>query len=296
MMRVGCAGWSIPRASAANFPNDGSHLQRYAGVLNAAEINSSFHRPHRRSTYEKWAASVGPDFRFSVKLPKQITHEYRLADATSLIDDFLDQIQGLADRLGCLLVQLPPSLALASDVASSFFSYFRSVFQGPIVLEARHSSWCTAEADSILADFRIGRVAADPPVIPCADKPGDGSQVKYFRLHGSPRVYYSAYQTEFLSELASVLVARLSQKHETWCICDNTAAGHAIENALQLQLKFNTASIGLAEPNPSPKKRARSTTTTNAAKPIRGKVAKTNGAKPSVSKRERAVPRRKKKS
>jgi uncharacterized protein YecE (DUF72 family) len=77
---VGTAGWSLDRRYAAHFPGAGSHLQRYSGSFNAAEINSSFHRPHRRSTYERWAASVPEDFRFSVKLPKTITHERRLIE------------------------------------------------------------------------------------------------------------------------------------------------------------------------------------------------------------------------
>jgi uncharacterized protein YecE (DUF72 family) len=75
---IGTAGWGLDRRYAAHFPEAGSHLERYSRALNAAEINSSFHRPHRRSTYERWAASVPAEFRFSVKLPKTITHERRL--------------------------------------------------------------------------------------------------------------------------------------------------------------------------------------------------------------------------
>ena len=56
--RIGTAGWSIPRQHAAAFPAGGSHLERYAQRFNAVEINSSFYRPHRRATYERWAASV----------------------------------------------------------------------------------------------------------------------------------------------------------------------------------------------------------------------------------------------
>jgi uncharacterized protein YecE (DUF72 family) len=75
---VGTAGWSFDRRYAGHFPEAGSQLERYSRSLNAAEINSSFHRPHRRSTYERWPASVPEDLRFSVKLPKTITHERRL--------------------------------------------------------------------------------------------------------------------------------------------------------------------------------------------------------------------------
>jgi uncharacterized protein YecE (DUF72 family) len=73
-VRIGTAAWSIPREHAAPFPVAGSHLERYAAVLNAVEINSSFYRPHRTATYERWAASVPEDFHFAVKIPKAITH------------------------------------------------------------------------------------------------------------------------------------------------------------------------------------------------------------------------------
>jgi uncharacterized protein YecE (DUF72 family) len=79
-IRIGCAGWNLPSAKADAFPGPGSHLERYARVLRAVEVNSSFYRPHRRETWERWAGSVPVDFRFSVKVPRQITHFRRLRD------------------------------------------------------------------------------------------------------------------------------------------------------------------------------------------------------------------------
>jgi uncharacterized protein YecE (DUF72 family) len=80
MAFIGTAGWSIPAIHAHAFPGSGTHLERYGAVLNAVEINSSFYRPHRQKTYARWAASVPEDFRFSVKLPRTITHHQRLID------------------------------------------------------------------------------------------------------------------------------------------------------------------------------------------------------------------------
>ena len=84
---IGTAGWSIPRSSAAAVPGPGTHLQRHARALSGVEINSSFYRPHRPSTYMKWAAAVGEGFRFAVKVPKEITHARRLvgADAVQVV-------------------------------------------------------------------------------------------------------------------------------------------------------------------------------------------------------------------
>src|SRR5205085_4945044 len=75
--RVGCAGWSILSRHAGLFDAGASHLARYATRFDAVEVNSSFYRPHAQATYARWAASVPRRFRFSVKLPKAITHDAR---------------------------------------------------------------------------------------------------------------------------------------------------------------------------------------------------------------------------
>jgi uncharacterized protein YecE (DUF72 family) len=232
---IGCAGWSLPRDIQAAFPAEGSHLQRYAGRLNAAEINSSFHRPHTRATYERWAASVPADFRFSVKLPKTITHVAKLAGSEALLDTFLEQAAGLGDRLGCLLVQLPPSLAFVPDTAAAFFDALRQRHAGAVALEPRHVSWFTPEVDAWLAVRCIARVLADPVRHPQGVAPGGLAQRIYLRLHGSPRMYYSSYEPELLEALALRIAMALRQGREVWCMFDNTAGSAAAHNAVALQ-------------------------------------------------------------
>lgn len=230
---LGCAGWSLPRDQWPHFALQGTHLHRYGAVLNAVEINSSFYRPHRPLTYERWGQSVPPGFRFSVKLPRLITHEQRLQRSETALDEFLSQCSRLGERLGCLLVQLPPSLSYEPIVARAFFSALRQRYSGSVVLEPRHASW--TEAQAVLREFQIGRVAADPPVISGADIPGGWQGVRYWRLHGSPRIYHSPYTPERLLALAEVLRACAREGIPTWCIFDNTASGHALSDALSLR-------------------------------------------------------------
>src|SRR4028119_2470784 len=97
--RIGTAGWSIPIDAAQAFPSGGTGLERYSAVLPCAEINSSFHRSHRASTWEKWRDSVPANFRFAVKLPKTVTHEARLAGAEHLLDAFLAEASLLGNKL-----------------------------------------------------------------------------------------------------------------------------------------------------------------------------------------------------
>lgn len=122
---ISCAGWSLPRDAQTHFPTTGTHLERYARCLAAAEINSSFHRPHRPAIYARWAASV-PAFRLSVKLPRTISNEARLVSACPALDAYLPSPFALRITLGCLLVQLPPSLAFGADVANLFFGEVRA--------------------------------------------------------------------------------------------------------------------------------------------------------------------------
>ena len=231
---VGTAGWSIPRDSSHRCEGDGTHLQRYARVFPCTEINSSFHRPHAAATYARWAASTPRAFRFAVKLPKQITHVQRLRQSRSALERFLEESAGLGSKRGPLLVQLPPSLAFDARVAGRFFALLRSHYPGPVVCEPRHETWFTA-ADALLARYEVARVAADPPPAAGADVPGGWMGLTYFRLHGSPRKYWSSYPSAVLNGVASTM---RQASGETWCIFDNTASGAALENAWQLQTQL----------------------------------------------------------
>ena len=230
---VGCAGWSLPRDAQPRFPAEGTHLVRYAARLPATEINSSFYRPHRPATYARWAARVPPGFRFSVKAPRTITHERRLVDAEPLLDAFLGEVAALGPALGCLLVQLPPSLAFAPAAADAFLAALRARHAGAVAVEPRHPSWFVPEADALLDRWHVGRVAADPARVPAAAVPGGWPGVAYYRLHGSPRVYYSPYDGAMLDGLAAQLRAA-PPGAQRWCIFDNTASGAATVNALDL--------------------------------------------------------------
>ncbi|RWX80921.1 DUF72 domain-containing protein [Neorhizobium lilium] len=218
------AGWSIAKTVAASFPEEGSGLSRYASIFNGVEINSTFYRRHKQSTFARWAASVPEDFRFSVKIPKEITHVRKLVDIKDVFESFLQDIAPLDGKRGPLLCQLPPSLAFDPDGISIALDVMRSVDSGPIVMEARHKSWASDSAVGLLDRFCIGRVLADPaPVWPAEEFQ---EPPLYVRLHGKPKIYYSNYDDEEINFFAE----RLTEG--SWCVFDNTASGAAIENAL----------------------------------------------------------------
>jgi uncharacterized protein YecE (DUF72 family) len=242
---IGTAGWSIPRASAHRCAGGGTHLERYARAFRGAEINSSFHRPHAVATYARWRESTPAGFRFAVKVPRTITHNLKLRRARRPFVEFLEQTSGLAAQRGPLLVQLPPSLSFDRRVACTFFDVARTAYDGPLVCEPRHPTWFTPNVSALLERYRVARVAADPPPISQADAPGGWPGLVYFRLHGSPRKYWSAYQADYLARLAAT-IRHIPPAAEVWCVFDNTASGAALENAWELQALVAGQSSGRA--------------------------------------------------
>ena len=238
---IGSAGWPLPTAVRDEFGPGGSLLERYATSLSGVEINASFYRPHQAKTYARWAASVPANFRFSVKLPRAITHERRLVDCEAALDEFLAQAGHLGDKLGALLVQLPPSLAWRSAQAEAFFAVLHERHGGAVVVEPRHASWFAEDAQALLRAHGAVLVNADPA--PCAGAlwpvreavQAQRPAIVYYRLHGAPRMYYSAYDEGMLRALAQRMADDARHAKSVWCIFDNTAEGAATANALTMQ-------------------------------------------------------------
>lgn len=202
--------------------------------MNCAEVNSSFYRPHQRKIWQKWASATPADFKFAVKAPKAITHVAKLRNCGGLLADFFEQISGLENKLGPVLCQLPPSQVFDRGVAREFLETVREIHHGQLAFEPRNATWFTLEADRLFREFAVSRVAADPAKgSPLAADPAGDTGLRYFRLHGSPRVYWSSYDSAQLESLAARLLAE--DAGDSWVIFDNTAAGEALKNALELR-------------------------------------------------------------
>ena len=115
-IRLGTSGWSYdewigPLYESRKTPK----LTYYSQIFPTAEVNSTFYAyPSERTVYG-WLRRTGPDFTFSAKLPKQITHEKALNLENGVEEDlqrFLELMQplNLNGKLSTILIQLPPSL------------------------------------------------------------------------------------------------------------------------------------------------------------------------------------------
>ena len=228
----------MPRAVRERFAPAGSQLNRYASRLNGAEINSSFYRAHAFEVYERWSAAVPAGFRFSVKIPKLISHERGLRRAREPLGRFLDESAGLGAKRGPLLLQLPPSFEYDDRRVGRFFDLLRGLYTGPVTCEPRHASWVLEQATRTLARFKVARVAADPPRAPGLDEPAGWGGLIYYRWHGSPRMYFSPYDISTLRALADTISKRKGNA-QTWCIFDNTGSGAAAANAMDMNDLIN---------------------------------------------------------
>lgn len=226
---IATAAWSIPKTVAAAFPEEGSGLARYAAVFDGVEVNSTFYRRHKVSTFERWAASTPEGFRFAVKIPREITHRRAMADIREPYATFLQDIAALGGKRGPLLCQLPPSLRFDPVRLEAAFDTMRALDRGPLVIEVRHGSWASEDAIGLLRRYSIDRVLADPaPVWPASDF---REAPRYVRLHGKPTVYYSSYSGAEIAAFSALLGA------DSWCVFDNTASGAAIRNALTMRAR-----------------------------------------------------------
>jgi uncharacterized protein YecE (DUF72 family) len=223
---VATAAWSVPKSVADSFPREGSVLERYAAVFEGVEINSTFYRRHKPETFARWAGSVPDGFLFAVKMPKEITHARRLKNIDEQFALFLDDVSHLGGKLGPLLCQLPPNLAFDREVAEPALASMRERHPGQIVIEPRHPTWASEDVLELLESSAIDRVLADPPVIWTASDFAEPP--RYVRLHGKPKIYYSAYSEDEIRSFRQLVAP------DGWCVFDNTASGAATEDALAM--------------------------------------------------------------
>ncbi len=232
-IRVGIAGWNNPPGKRNERRPHESHLAYYGSRFSCVEINSSFYKTHRAATYERWRDETPAHFRFSVKMPRSITHEARLRRAAREVSRFYDEIDLLRPKLRAVLVQLPPALEFSVKTTRTFFEAVPPKRGTIITCEPRHASWFSAAADAVLRELNVTRVAADPARCAGAGEAGGARRFAYFRWHGTPCLYYSKYSDAQLHTFATEV--RRSKAREIWCIFDNTARHAAWEDALQFR-------------------------------------------------------------
>ena len=230
--RIGTSGWNYKHWKGLFYPEKVSQkkwLEFYARHFDTVEINATFYRLPKPSTFELWRCRTPEGFLWAVKASKFITHTKRLKECEEPLKRFYDSVVMLKEKLGPLLFQLPPSLAFDPSLFREFCSLLNPMFQH--VLEVRHKSWISDEAFQIMGDFNIAFCISDTAGRYPYHETVTADFI-YIRLHGSKKLYASLYTDDEIRQWAGKI-----KKWDmfTFVYFDNDFEGYAIQNAKQLK-------------------------------------------------------------
>ncbi len=162
-LSIGCTGWGYEGWVGAFYPKylpNSKFLNHYSKIFDITEINSTFYAVPQSQIVKKWYSDTPPQFKFTAKLPKIITHENRLQKLVPDLEQFLESMKPLGSKFLLTVVQLPPSLSFedAKPSLEQLESFFKN---SSYVIEGRHQSWFSENALRYLTDKKICLVWSD---------------------------------------------------------------------------------------------------------------------------------------
>jgi uncharacterized protein YecE (DUF72 family) len=209
-----------------------SRLQYYASLFNSIEINSIFYKLPRRTTVINWAESVPGNFRFTFKLSKTITHAKGLQFSLKDVHDFMETVENIGEKKGCLLAQFPPSLKIEklNQLQVLLETLGEATYNSgwKLAIEFRDQSWYEREVEELLEDYGAAMVIQDIPKSATPLKYIRGDFI-YLRFHGPEPRYRGDYSVEFLKQYAMIINKWIGEKKTAYAYFNNTA-GAAVEN------------------------------------------------------------------
>ncbi len=250
---IGASGWQYGDwADGVFYPPDLSNkdwLKYYSEHFKTVEVNASFYHQMSAKTYAKWRETTPKDFIFSVKISRYLTHIKKLNEPSEPWQRFIENAKELKEKLGPILVQLPPNFKANAEKLEKFLkiavntptpSYPPPLAGGgiQIALEARNESWFCDEIYRILKKYNAAMVLADNHGSPLFG--GIDSQVPltadfiYIRMHGPAGLYSSKYTAKHLRNLADKIRAWKKKAREIYVYFNNDTEGYAVENAAML--------------------------------------------------------------
>ncbi|MBW3128076.1 DUF72 domain-containing protein [Hymenobacter profundi] len=231
---VGCSGYHYRHWKGVFYPDKFPQrrwFEFYSQHFRTLELNVTFYRFPQLSFMESWYQQSPPDFRFSVKAPRLITHYKQFHDTAQLLADFYGTAQeGLQEKLGPVLFQLPPRFNYSEERLERIIGSLDPAFQN--VVEFRHPSWWLGHVYQALARHNIAFVGQSHPALP--DEVVTNTGLVYYRLHGVPELYKSPYSEEFLRRVVAEIQAA-PHVREVYLYFNNDIDASAIGNARQMQ-------------------------------------------------------------
>jgi uncharacterized protein YecE (DUF72 family) len=231
-VRIGCSGWYYQHWQGVVYPADlpkRGWFQHYQQAFDTVELNAPFYHWPRLSTVQGWARQAAPDFRYSVKVNRLITHLQRFRNTQKLVQEFCQFAGVLGDRMGCFLFQLPPSFDYTAPRLRSIVRQLDPRHRNAV--EFRHRSWWN---DDVFAAFKQAGLifcSVSAPRLP--DDVIRTADTIYVRFHGAKQWYRHDYADAELEAWAGKI--RASGAQEVWAYFNNDFAGCAFRNAQTLR-------------------------------------------------------------
>ncbi|OBK55496.1 DUF72 domain-containing protein [Mycobacterium kubicae] len=235
-VRIGTSGWSYNHWAEVLYPPGlpaARRLARYTEVFDTVELNASFYRWPKDSTFAGWRERVPDGFTFSVKAHRGLTHYRRLANPEPWVERFERCWQALGDRRGVLLVQLHPEQQRDDARLDHFLASVPNWIR--VAVELRHPSWNDPAVYELLERHHAAYVVMSGANLVCV--PRATTDLVYVRMHGPEpaSLYTGSYTDSDLRWWAERITEWDSQGRDVWMYFNNDIGGHAVRNALSLR-------------------------------------------------------------
>ena len=240
---IGTSGWHYPDWVGLFYrPNIKGYdeLKYHATHFETVENNASFYLISQETTYKTWDRMTPPEYKFSMKLNKAITHVARLELTTEVkekVQLILESTQVLKDKLGAMVIQLPPGFKLDLIRLDLFLKYFtkeiqKQTYKFDIAIEFRHNKWFIGEVYSLLEKYNVALVAGQSSRYP--EMRRVTADIAYIRMHGPEKLFASKYSREQLIEWATYINKISTTLKKIYVYFNNDFYGYAITNAKKL--------------------------------------------------------------
>jgi uncharacterized protein YecE (DUF72 family) len=231
---IGCSGFHYKHWKGIFYPDklaQSKWFDYYNNHFKTLELNVTFYRFPRLSFLETWYTKSPAVFSFSVKVPRAITHYKQFNNTKQMLDDFYGTTrEGLKEKLGCILFQMPGRMAFKEEKLDQIIESLDPAFTN--VLEFRNESWWTAHVYNKLAENNITFCSMSHPSLPEAVV--QNTKTVYFRFHGVPNLYSSKYDITILKKISDEIETNSSTK-EAFIYFNNDIGGAAIINAIEME-------------------------------------------------------------
>lgn len=237
-INIGTSGWSYKHWKSIFYPEKlktTDWLEYYSRFFNVSELNTSFYHLPKLATTQGWKDKVMKDFKFCPKMSRYLTHMKKLNDPEESLMSFFEVFTPLKQKLGPVLIQLPPSLRFNKvkteylyKLCKKSYGYYR------FAMEVRHSSWLEEESIALMKQYNIAFVISQSGAgFPYAEFVT--ARHVYVRFHGPQALYASDYSEEDLLKYSKLFLQWENAGHSVWAFFNNDIHGFAFKNAARLK-------------------------------------------------------------